>query len=743
MALAEIAQPIKPSPPPSDDFALEEELLRQRQENQPNEAAGYGQEGLAAAKEPEDPVARLMRWGDPKVSLNIADELSDDELSGIGMRVIEETDIDENSRKEWLEMGRKALDLCLQKAAPKTSPWPNASNVIFPLMTQAADQFAARAYPAIIQNRNVVKGVVSGDDSGIPQIDERTGQPVIDPQTQAPVWLQEPGAKAARALRIGEHMSWQLVEEQSEWEAETDTLLHVLPVVGCEFRKCYYDPDLGRNVATRVSAENLIINYWAKSMETAPRLTEVISLYPYEIKERVASGFFKNHDYISRPDGKKADAADKDAPHPFFEQHRRLDLDGDGYPEPYIVTVHKDSMKVCRIVAGYDVEDSIKTNAQTGKIAVVRATHYYTKYDFMPNKEGGIYGWGFGHLLSHINISINSVLNMLIDAGTLQNSGGGFIGKGLSMHSGSLSFKPGELKPVSAVGSTIRDSIYMLDHKGPSPVLYTLLGTLLEAGKDISSVKDILSGDLKAQTMSPTVFMALVEQGLKVFTAIYKRIHRSLKDEFEKLFRLNRLYLEEQTSYRAGNAWKKITREDYEADTGIDPVSDPTMVVDAQRMARTQVLAEFKDDPLCDGIEIRRRIFEAASISDVDKILKTKQDTNPELMLRAAELELKSMDIKAGVLLKIAQALNNMAQADAKIVEPMQTWTQIQLTGLQNEYDRLNQSDGQGGPAGGSPGVQPAGLSGMAPSPDDAGGASLLPGLPGSPDQGPPAAMAQ
>lgn len=737
MALAEIAN----YSPPVDDMALEEELLRSRQENDP-ETQPEGE----AAKEAEDPIARLMRWGDPMVNVNIATELSDEELSSIGMKVIEEAQIDENSRKEWLETGRKAMDLCLQKVQAKTSPWPGSSNVIFPLMTQAADQFAARAYPAIIQNRNVVKGVVSGDDNGIPQIDPQTRMPVIDPQTQEPMWEQKPGAKAERAARIGDHMSWQLIEEQPEWEGETDVLLHVLPVVGCEFRKCYYDPDMGRNVATRVSAENLIINYWAKSMETAPRLTEVISLYPYEIKERVASGFYKEHEYIAQPVGKKADLTDKDSPHEFYEQHRRLDLDNDGYPEPYIVTVHKDSMKVARIVAGYDIDGGIKSNAQTGKIAVIRPVHYYTKYDFMPNKEGGIYGWGFGHLLSHINISINSVLNMLIDAGTLQNTGGGFVGKGLSMHSGNLSFRPGELKPVSAIGSTIRDSIYMLDHKGPSPVLYTLLGTLMEAGKDISSVKDILSGDLKAQTMSPTVFMALVEQGLKVFTAIYKRIHRSLKDEFEKLFRLNRLYLEEQASYRRGAAWKMIKREDYEADTGVDPVSDPTMVVDAQRMARTQVLAEFKDDPLCDGIEIRRRIFEAASIADVDKILKTQQDSNPELILKAAELELKSIDIKAGVLLKISQALNNMAQADAKIMEPMQTWTQLQLTGLQNEYDRLSSSakpDGQGGPAPGSAGVRPEGLPGMAPSPDDTGGASLLPGLPGGPDQGPPAEMAQ
>ena len=736
MALAEFSS--RPAPTPQDDFALEEELLRSRQENDP-ETNPEGE----AANEPEDPVARLMRWGDPKVNLNIATELTDEQLSTIGQQVIEETAIDETSRKEWLETGRKAMDLCLQKVVAKTSPWPSASNVIFPLMTQAADQFAARAYPAIIQNRNVVKGVVSGDDNGIPQMDEATGQPMIDPQTQQPVWAQPPGAKAACAIRIGDHMSWQLVEEQSEWEGETDTLLHVLPVIGCEFRKSYYDPDLGRNVATRVSAENMIINYWAKSMETAPRLTEVISLYPYEIKERAASGFYKQHDYISRPVGAKVDSTDKDAPHAFLEQHRRLDLDNDGYPEPYIVTVHRDSMKVARIVAGYDIEDGIKTNAQTGMIAVIKAVHYYTKYDFMPNKEGGIYGWGFGHLLSHINISINTVLNMLIDAGTLQNTGGGFVGKGLSMHSGNLSFRPGELKPVSAIGSTIRDSVYMLEHKGPSAVLFSLLGTLLEAGKDISSVKDILAGDLKAQTMSPTVFMALVEQGLKVFTAIYKRIHRSLKDEFEKLYRLNRLYLEEQSSYRKGSAWRKISREDYDADTGVDPVSDPTMVVDAQRMARTQVLAEFVNDARCDGKEILRRIFEAANISDIDKIIKAQPDTNPELILQAAELELRAVDVKAGVLLKISQALKNMAEADAKVVEPMQMWTQIQMQGLQNEYERLNaKPNGPGGSASGSEGAGSGADAGMEAPPMQPGGIPVLPRPPGGPDKAAPGMVA-
>lgn len=686
MSLADLA--IKPSASP-DAYSVEDDLMDQSRDLEPEE----GDELPDTPK--EDPVAKLMRWGDPTVSLNIATELTDIALGSIGMRVVEETEIDISSRSHWLEQGKKAMEMALQKPKAKTFPWPNSANIIFPLMTQAADQFAARAYPGIIQNRNVVKGIVSGQDDGTPQIDPQTGQPAIDPNTQQPLWQVPPGAKAARAQRIGDHMSWQLIEEQDEWEGETDTLLNVLAIIGCEFRKTYYDPDLGRNMAVRVSAENMIINYWAKSMATAPRLTERIFLYPYQIKERIESDYFMRHDYISSTSKDQ----DRDAPQEFYEQHRRLDLDGDGYPEPYIVTVHKESMKVCRIVARYDIEDGIKTHAETGKIAKVVPVHYYTKYDFMPNKEGGIYGQGFGQLLTPINESVNTVLNQLIDAGTLQNTGGGFIGKGLSMHAGTVSFRPGEYKVVNAVGNSIRESVVPLVHAGPSAVLLTLLGTLIEAGKDISSVKDVLAGELKAQTMSPTVFMALIEQGLKVFTSIYKRIHRSLKDEFEKLYRLNRLYLQEQTSYRIGDQWKKIERADYEAGAGVDPISDPTMVVDAQRMARTQVLAEFKDDPLCDGLEIRRRIFEAASIDNIDKILKGDPAPNPELMLKASELEIKMMGAKVGVLVGLSTVFRNMAEADAKVMEPFIQWQQQQLQAIQQDFDAITAKSGEGAPA--------------------------------------------
>ena len=252
-------------------------------------------EGLPALRKPHAPNGEdtspdmeqfdmLLRWADVRQTPNIAEDLSDGTLSTIGMRVIEEFEIDNASRREWLDKAKTAIELATQVTQPSTTPWEGSSNIIYPLIGMASIQFSARAYPAIIAGADVVKGVVVGKDDGTPQTDQKTGQPVIDPQTQKPQWQIEPGAKRKRADRIGQHMSWQLTEEQSECEEETDKLLTVLPIIGCEFRKTYFDPGEGRNTSVRVSAENLVVNYRAKSMETAPRLTEILRLYPIEIE---------------------------------------------------------------------------------------------------------------------------------------------------------------------------------------------------------------------------------------------------------------------------------------------------------------------------------------------------------------------------------------------------------------------------------------------------------------------------
>ncbi|KKN77975.1 hypothetical protein LCGC14_0355400 [marine sediment metagenome] len=614
---------------------------------------------------------------------NIAADLTDEQLTAIGEKVKREYEIDDNSRKAWLDQIDKAMDLALQVVEAKNTPWPNASNVKFPLMTSAAIQFAARAYPAIVPGSNIVKGKVIGSDSPIPPPpgpEPREGalpqQPGMEPQAapggpsaspgqppgpqvgepgmqgwspgmapQGPGMApQQPqtreGEKRDRAGRIGRHMSWQLTEEMEEWEEDTDRLLHVLPIVGTLFRKTWYDPDRDRNASEMILPKDLVVNYAAKSLETAPRITQEFEKYPTQITENQRMGIWLDEDLGLPADG----GDDDDAPHDFLEQHRTLDLDEDDYPEPYIVTVHKETSKVLRIVARFDA-DGVLIN-QAGEVAKIKPVEYFTKYGFIPSPDGGFYDVGFGLLLNPINAAVNTSINQMIDAGSLQNAGGGFIGSGLRIKGGVVRIKPGEYKMVDATGGTVAQNVVPLQHPGPSPVLFQLLGLLIEAGREIASIKDILTGGEDPANTSPTVVLAMVEQGMKVFTSIYKRIHRSLKHELKLIYRLNRLYLSPEVYFTLLDEPEAIAQEDYEDESmDVIPVSDPKVVTDMQQMARAQFLTSFADDPWFDGREIRRRVLEAADIEEVDKVLRDQPPENPQVVLESAKQEIEQAKV--------------------------------------------------------------------------------------------------
>lgn len=659
---------------------------------------------------------KLLKWIKSK---NIAPELDKTELSKIGERVMDEYQIDVTSRGEWKDKTEQAMDMAMQVAKEKQFPWPKSANVLYPLMTNAAIQFNARAYPAIIQNREVVKGVVIGPDDGIPTIDPHTKQPVMDPQTGAPVWAVPPGFKQQRADQIGGHMSWQLLDEMTEWESETDILLTVLPIVGCDFRKSFFDPEKRRNASLRVSAMKLVINYKAKSMETAPRISEELEFYPNDIETMFRSDLWLEP---ATPFGTAANAqdGDKDAPHEFIEQHRTWDLDEDGYAEPYIVTVHKESRQIVRIVARYD-QDGIHFSGRTHKIVKIEPVHYYTKYDFLPNPDGGIYGVGFGQLLRPINEAVNTTLNQLIDAGTLQNTGGGFIGKGLSMNAGAIRFQLGEYKVVNVPGGNVRDSIVTMPWPGPSQVLFKLLGQLIESGKEIASIKDVLTGEGQSANTPATTTLAIIEQGLKVFTAIYKRVYRSLKAELDKLYRLNRVYGDEVSQYKVGNTWKKIAKEDYVKGSGVEPVADPTMVTDMQALGRAQFLMQFANDSLCDQKEIRERIMKAANIENIDKIILAQPLPNPEIAAKGMELEQRGKELadkgqlllqdaqtkKAQEVLYYAQAINQLATADKAVGDQHIAWLDQQLQVWERQHEAATQPVGEGQTVPGAPPMPP------------------------------------
>jgi chaperonin GroES len=683
--------PLKSRKSDVDDPRYGEDIVQWDAQTERDDEARYHGDAEETRDTDQHPLMRLV---DLIHMPNIATELDDSKLAEIGMKVVREYEIDKNSRADWEAKMSKAMDLAMQVAEAKTFPWPNAANVKYPLLTTAAIQFAARAYPAIVQGADVVKGKVVGHDPD--------------------------GSKLDRAERIGQHMSYQLLDEMPEWEEDTDKLLHILPIVGCVFRKTYFDPGLGRNCSEMVSAKHLVVNYAAKSLERAPRITQVFELYPHEVTERMRSGVFLETD-LGMPQG--ADG-DEDGAHEFLEQHRRLDLDEDGYGEPYCVTVHKDTGRVVRIYARYDA-DGVHVDNQTHKVVRVEAVDYFTKYSFIPSPDGGFYDVGFGSLLWDINETINSTMNRLLDAGTLANTGGGLIGSGMKVKGGPLRFSPGEWKPVDNKGMSIAENMYQLPVPQPSPVLFELLGFLTEAGREVASVKDVLSGDAMSANMPATTTMAMVEQGLTQFTAIYKRIHRSLASELKKLYRLNRLYLPPEVYFRVLDDEQAVAQTDYEDESvDIKPISDPTVITDQQRLAKAQYLMQFMGDPLVNQYELRKRVLEAARIESIEVLLPEPQPQQPDPLAEAtvaltlAEADkstAQAVESQAKTVKALADTINAISAAEAAEPGPQLAEYEMELTSLLQQVQDMKNGPQQGSVPGMAP---PAGNEAVPAIPD-------------------------
>lgn len=637
---------------------------------------------------------------------NIAPKLDKEQLNKIGEEVVRGYDTDKESRSGWEKQMKTAMDLAMQVTEEKSWPWPKAANVKYPLITTAAIQFSARAYPAIVRGADVVKGEVTGPDPD--------------------------GQKKVRAERIGHHMSYQLLEQMDDWDEDTDKLLLQMAIVGCAFRKTYFDNSLGRNCSELVSAKHLVYNH-AVPFRKLRRMTHELHLYKNDVVERIRGGIFVDVE-IGTPTGHDND---EDGHHEFLEQHCWYDLDEDGYKEPYIVTVLRETSEVVRIVARFD-EEGILLN-EKGEIGKIDPVGYFTKYAFMPNPDGGSYDVGLGILLNPINETVNTVLNQLLDAGTLANTGGGFIGSGLRMKGGTKRFAPGEFQTVDNQGGDIAKNIYHMQFPGPSAVLFQLLGMLIEAGKDISSVKDIMTGDQQFNQTATTT-LALIEQGQKVFSAIYKRVHRSLREEFRKLFRLNKLYMQPEEYYRFQDAMEPILLEDYQGDdTDVSPVSDPDLVSDAQELAKAEALMKFAGDPLFNQIELRRRYLRAIKEQNIESLLVDEQPETPpdpkaieaeakakktEMETRALEvtttadaekavaemdqIATKTAEIEASAILKLAQAekveIGNqmqmyMAQFQTMLQQHMDTMNQRQATQEQAGNDEQGRSGAVAAPS--------------------------------------------
>jgi chaperonin GroES len=600
-------------------------------------------------------------------SKNIAETIDEQKLTQIGSDCAKGFEYDLSTRSEWENNLKDWTKLALQVREEKSWPWPKAANVKYPLLSTAAMQFNARAYPSLIpSNGDVVKVNVIGKDRD--------------------------GMKLERAKRIGMFMSYQVLYEMHCWEEDMDKLLMMLPIIGTVFKKTYYNPVIKQNVSELVLPENLVVNYWAKSLESAERVSEIIPLSKRLVKEKMMSKTYLDvelGDPIPDPTQMtQAVAQDEATPYQIIEQHTYLDLDEDGYAEPYVVTFERTSGKVLRIVARFD-EDTIYTN-EDGDLQRIEPIQYYTKFGFIPNPDGGFYDVGFGLLLGPLNESVNTLINQLIDAGTLSNLQGGFLGKGLKLKMGESRWQPGEWKPVNSTADDLRKQIVPLPAKEPSNVLFQLMGSLITSGKELASVAEIFVGKMPGQNTPATTTMATIEQGMKVFTAVYKRVYRALRSEFKKIYDLNRVYLD--PNKYAAVIDTEVGPDDFDKESyDVCPAADPSTPTGTEKLMKAQGLLELLPTGILDPVEVIRRVLEAQEQPNYERLF-NQQIQQTGQMQPPPDPKLQEMEMKGQLeQQKIALQAQEKERA-AMLAERSQA---VQLAMKTQEHNLKMQADAQ------------------------------------------------
>jgi chaperonin GroES len=597
---------------------------------------------------------------------NIAEDMDWEDRQKIGLWAKNGMEQDKSSRSKWETWYAEAIKLALQVKEAKTFPWPGSSNVKFPLLTIACLNAHAQAYPALISGDLVAKCRVIGDDPD--------------------------GQKKQRAERVSRHMSYQLLETMP-WEEQTDKQILVHYLMGTTFKKVYRDNAKRQNCSDFVMPQDLIVNYWARDMDSCPRASHYIPLTKNEVMENINAQVFLEPDEPITPQDPPVDpltaARDKaqlTTPPPdlqlinhLYEQSCWMDLDQDGYDEPYAVTFEGATGFVFRIHARY-LSGDVKRDKK-GSVLRIEAENYYEKYVLIPSPDGGFYGMGLGRFLAPINDAVDSVINQMIDGAHMKMLGGGWLGRGVRLKAGDSQFRPYEWKPLDTPGDDIRKNIFPLPTGDVPAISLELLKYLVEYGERIGSSGDLQMGKLPGQNTKAETASIANENGKMIFNSTYKRYWRSMKGELKKLYRLNFLYQEDETFY-VGEKQFQITKQDYlYPDSGIVPAADPNMVSKTDKKERAMLVHQTAQSMGGGGHDMDAVImdlYQAFGVQDIKRIYPGLQakppPPNPKMMHEqtlAEKEKNKAQDIKAKAQIGLGTLMVKAKESQAKIFKMM------------------------------------------------------------------------
>jgi hypothetical protein len=540
---------------------------------------------------------------------NLAEFMDDSTLDGLGSDLVSDFERDVEDRKEWIKTYVEGLKLLGLKYEERTEPWEGACGVFHPMLTEAVVRFQSEAIMETFPASGPVKTQIIG---------------------------KETPEKMDASTRVREDMNYELTEVMQEYRPEQEKLLWSLPITGSAFKKVYYDPSIGRQVAMFITAEDMVVPYGASSMESAERVTHVMRKTPNELAKLQAAGFYSDVD-LGEPsneldDIEKQKAEDQgmsalqDERYRLLEMHVSLDLPGfedkdkngeaTGIALPYVVTVDKSTGTILSIRRNWYEDDVLKIKRQ-----------HFVHYQYVPGF--GFYGYGLIHLIGGYTKSATMLIRQLVDAGTLSNLPGGLKTRGLRIKGDDTPIAPGEFRDVDVPSGSIRDNILPLPYKEPSQVLYTLFNQIVQEGRSFVSAGDLNISDMSANAPVGTT-LALLERTLKVMSAVQARLHYSMRQEFKLLKVIIADYTPEEYDYEPIEGNRRAKKSDYDM-VEVLPVSDPNAATMAQKIVQYQAVIQLAQGApqLYNLPLLHRQMIEILGIKNANKLVPIEDDQKP------------------------------------------------------------------------------------------------------------------
>jgi len=601
---------------------------------------GIGQ--LTGDEEPieiqiEDPESVNIRVGNTEIvmekevdeddfSKNLAEDMDEADLAMLAGELTGDYDTDVSSRKDWIQTYVDGLELLGLKIEERMEPWPGACGVYHPLLAEAVVKFQAETMMETFPAMGPVKTQIIG---------------------------KETPEKKKAAERVRDDMNYQLTDVMKEYRPEHERMLWGLGLAGNAFKKVYYDPSLGRQVAMYVPAEDVVVPYGASSLESAERVTHVMRKTTNDVRRLQHEGFYRDIDLgeparvMDEVEKKIAEKlgfrASEDNRFKLLEMQVELDLPGyelkDGKEEtgialPYIVTIEKSTNNILAIRRNWNPDDE-----------TYQKRAHFVHYPYIPGF--GFYAFGLIHLIGAYAKSGTSILRQLVDAGTLANLPGGFKTRGLRTKGDDTPISPGEFRDVDVPSGTIKDNLMTLPYKEPSQTLMALLEQIIEEGRRFAGSAQLETSDMSAQAPVGTT-LAILERTLKMMSAVQARIHYAMKQEFKLLKDIIRDYTPEEYSYEPSEGDRKAKQSDYDM-VEVIPVSDPNAATMAQKVVQYQAALQLAQGApqLYDLPLLHRQMLEVLGIKNYQKLVPIEDEMKPRDPVTENQNILKNKPVKA------------------------------------------------------------------------------------------------